>query len=84
MMGYLLPTFTLVNPLPPYPEPWESLSDEWDIPIWAAAKLGQADLVVSENTTDFPPANDEGRHIHEGIEYMQGETFLDFLNDGLE
>ena len=35
MMQWLLPTFELVNPLPPYPPVWEQLADVWDHPVWA-------------------------------------------------
>ena len=51
MMEWLLPSFELVNPLSPYPPAWESLSDAWDHPIWAAAKAGNAGYIVSEIST---------------------------------
>jgi len=79
MMELLLATFELVNPRPPYPPAWDKLGDEWDLPIWAAAVEGRARYVVSENSSDFPPAR-EGRHTHEGIEYVTGRAFLDLLD----
>lgn len=82
MMQWLLPTFEMVNPLPPYPPAWATLGDEWDHPVWAAAKLGQAQYVVSENTHDFPPQVEDGRHQYEGIEYIGAERFLALLADG--
>ncbi len=84
MMEWLLPTFELIAPLPPYPPPWEDLSDQWDHPIWAAAKLSRATHVISENIHDYPPAQQDGRHIYAGIEYLSGEAFLKMLRDGLE
>src|SRR4051794_35631422 len=61
MMNLLLSTFDLVHPTPPYPPAWETLTDEWDHPIWAAAVIGDAHYVVSENTNDYPPQQPEGR-----------------------
>lgn len=84
MMDILLPSFELVPALPPYPPAWESLSDRWDHPIWAAAKEGTAQYVISENTRDFPPCNSDGRHIHEEIEYIRGYAFLERLANGIE
>lgn len=82
MMTIMLPTFTLVAPLPPYPPVWATLQDDWDRPIWAAAKESSAHYVISENTRDFPPAQADGRHIHEGIEYLVGRAFLILLTGG--
>lgn len=76
MMELLLSTFRVVNIIPPYPPAWETLTDPWDHPIWAAAKASQARYVVSENTRDFPPRDADGHHRHEGIEYLSGDAFL--------
>lgn len=75
-MAILLPTFELVTPLPRYPPVWISLSDPSDQPIWAAAKIGRADYVVSENGHDFPPLGAAGRHVFEGVEYLSARRFL--------
>ncbi len=79
MMELLLATFQLVNPLPPYPPAWEQLADVWDHPVWAAAKACGAQYVVSENTRDYPPAQLDGRHVYEGIEYLSSTAFLHLL-----
>jgi hypothetical protein len=76
MMTILLSTFELVAPLPPFPPAWETLTDIWDHPVWAAAKEGAADFVVSDNTRDYPPAGPDGRHVYEGIEYVSAVDFL--------
>jgi len=76
MMSLLLPVFDLINPLPPYPAPWETLIDEWDHPIYAAAVASQAHYVISENTHDYPPRNADGFHVYNGIEYLSGRRFL--------
>jgi hypothetical protein len=80
MMTLLFTTFELVHPEPPYPPAWESLTDIWDQPIWAAAKLGRAAYVVSENTRHFPPTGPDGQHRHEGIVYRTGQAFIDQLS----
>lgn len=84
MMELLLPAFELVHPLPPHPRPWPQLTDIWDAPIWAAAVEGQATHVVSENTRDFPPADESGKHRFQGIEYVRGKVFLSILSIELE
>jgi hypothetical protein len=84
MMQWLLPSFELVTPLPPYPPAWETLTDVWDHPIWAAAKLGRAQYVISANTHHYPPRQADGRHVYEGIEYIGGAAFLSMLTGGAE
>ena len=79
MMTYLASVFDLVNPLPLYPPAWESLTDKWDHPVWATAVIGNARYVVSDNTRHFPPRQQDGRAIHQGIEYMRGRDFLHLL-----
>src|SRR6266699_1152224 len=70
MMERLLASFELVDPRPPYPPAWETLTDEWDYPIWATAKVSNAQYVISENTRHYPPQQPNGRHIYEDIEYL--------------
>ncbi len=84
MMQWLLPSFEWVNPLPPYPPAWEQLTDVWDHPIWAAAKVGQAAFVISENHHDYPPRQADGRHAYEGVEFLDGAAFLARLTGGAE
>lgn len=79
MMDIMLSTFEWVAPLPPYPPAWQTLHDTSDYPVWAAAKVGRAGVVVSENHRDYPPARPDGRHIHEGIEYLPADAFLRLL-----
>jgi hypothetical protein len=83
MMSILLPSFELVAPLPPYPPAWESLTDKWDHPIWAAAHEGSAGYVVSDNTKDFPPADSHGRHMFQGVEYLKGRAYLEVIENSL-
>ena len=56
MLRYLLPVMRPVAPRSfEGPPPWPGLADPDDEPIWATATVGKAALVVSDNTTDFPP-----------------------------
>jgi len=57
------------------------LTDQWDVPIWAAAVESNAQDVVSENTHDFPPAQGDGRHVFEGIEYLAVDAFVAMFTD---
>lgn len=82
MMAIMLPTFELVAPLPPYPPAWESLRDASDEPIWAAAKIANADYVVSENRRHYPPPGSDGRRTYDGIEYLPADAFLALLRHG--
>lgn len=83
MMEILLttPNWELVDPRPPYPTAWETLTDIWDYPIWATAVIGKADYVVSNNTHDYPPADAEGRHVYDGVEYISGTSFIAVLSE---
>ncbi len=80
MMELLLATFMLVDTPPPHPPVWEQLTDQWDHPVWAAAKASKAHYVVSENTRDFPPKQDDGRAVYEEIEYVTAATFLNVIS----
>ena len=69
------------------PPPWPSLADPDGEPIWATAVLGQAQYVVSDNTTDFPPFVDlrshsaaRSVHLYNDIEYL---TAIEFIEDVL-
>ncbi len=78
MMDILLPPFELVHPLPPYPPPWPSLTDEWvsryGLPLWSAAHTS-----LSPRTQTTIRRQPDGRFVHEGIEYLTGERFLALL-----
>lgn len=78
MMTLLTATFATVDPKPPPPEAWPSLTDAGDWPVWAAAKAAGAQYVVSTNTHDYPPAP----HTYEGIMYIAPQAFLRLLGLG--
>jgi hypothetical protein len=46
------------------------------VPIWATAVEGGAQYVVSNNRRDYPPRQEDGRHIYQGVEYLSGTDFL--------
>ena len=89
MLQYLLPVMRPVA-LRQYagPSPWPSLADPDDEPIWATAVTGEAQFVVSDNTTDFPPLIEVGKpsdtrsaHVYNEIEYL---TAIEFIEGVLE
>jgi hypothetical protein len=82
MMTFLLSTFEVVSPVPPYPQAWPQLTDVGDYPIWAAAVVGQARYIVSENTRHYPPRQDNGLHVYQGVEYLPARSFLNRLAAG--
>jgi predicted nucleic acid-binding protein len=79
MMSLLVSAFEVVNPRPPYPQAWEHLADADDYPIWAAAVEAKAQYVISDNTSDYPPLQPDGRYAYQGIEYISGRNFLKML-----
>ena len=83
MMALLLAAFEVVNPRPPYPDAWSTLSDADDQPIWAAAIEAHAQYVVSDNTNDYPPRGTDGRCQYQGIEYISGRDFLALVSADL-
>lgn len=89
MLQYLLPVMRPVA-LRQYegPPPWSSLADPDDEPIWATAVVSEAQFVVSDNTTDFPPLIEVGKpsetrtaHVYNEIEYL---TAIEFIEGVLE
>jgi hypothetical protein len=80
MMRHLLPVMHHTS-LRSYsgPEPWSTVLDPNDIPIWDTATAAGAQYVVSHNTSDFPPLTD-GRHVWQGVEYL---TAIEFIQDFL-
>ena len=80
MLRQLLPVMTLVS-LGRYtgPEPWPTLQDDEDAPIWQTAVIAGPQYVVSHNLADFPPLV-QGRHIYRGIEYL---AVIEFVTDVL-
>jgi hypothetical protein len=55
MMRILTPTFELIDDRPPYPDAWASLSDEDDVPIWAAAISATATMLSRTIRVIFRP-----------------------------
>lgn len=80
MLRLLIPRLELVTIRHAAVEPWPSLRDQEDEPVWATAVLGRATHVVSMNTRDFPPntaaPGEPPRHVWDGIEYLEPQAFL--------
>jgi hypothetical protein len=79
MMRIMLGTFIHVDPPIPHAEPWDSLADQDDAPIWAAAVASHAQYVVSEDRRHYPPQDSDGRHRHQGVEYLSFQDFKRLL-----
>lgn len=76
MMAILAPLFVVVDPKPPWPPMWPDAPDPDDHPIWAAVQASRARYVVSNNLHDFPPADSQGHHLWEGVEYITPPEFF--------
>ena len=89
MMRYFLPVMRLVSVAHPPPTmPPSPLDDRDDAEVWATAFVGEAQYVVSHNTTDFPPLAPDTvvldgrshvarRHLYEGIEFLTAIEFIE-------
>jgi hypothetical protein len=67
--------FRVVDDCPP-PEPaWDSPRDEWDIPLWSAAKRCGASFIVTANLKDGPPADENGLRSFQGVTWIHPEAF---------
>jgi len=75
MLDFLLASFEAVDPRPPYPDAWPELADPGDRRVWAAAVLGEASFVVSDNRRHFPPRDGDGRFRWAEIEYVTADEF---------
>lgn len=80
MLRLLIPRLEFITLRHAAVDPWPSLRDQEDQPVWATAVLGRATHVVSMNTRDFPPnvadAGGPARHVWNGIEYVEPQAFL--------
>ena len=80
MLRLLIPRLELITLRHAAVEPWPSLRDQEDEPVWATAVLGRATHVVSANSRDFPPntasSGESPRHVWDGIEYLEPQAFL--------
>lgn len=77
LMSILLTNFELWNTEPPYDPP--VTPDPDDHHLLLAARRAQAGFVVSNDRKNYPPDDGSGRHIVDGIEYLNAEAFLEKL-----
>lgn len=86
--GRVTQVFHVVDDRPPLEATWADRPiDEWDAPLWTAAKRGQAQFIVTENLDDGPPPNGEGLRQYERILFIHPDHFLgvlDYLVDTIE
>jgi hypothetical protein len=79
MMRILASRLTLVSFIGPLEDPWPSLTDVDDEPVWRTALAAGAQYVVSKNTRDFPPSSSRGTevvHVWDGVEYLTPGNFF--------
>jgi hypothetical protein len=79
MMAFLIASFAVVDPKPPFPDTWPA-ADPGDDHVWAAAVAAGVAYVVSENTRHFPPRAESGRHEWNGIVYLTPVEFFALVN----
>lgn len=89
MFDYLLPVMDFVSVATARDIAAESpLRDPNDRYIWATAVMGEAQYVISHNTTDFPPLVQTtetidgeivaaNRHLFQGIEFLTAIEFVE-------
>jgi hypothetical protein len=71
--------FRVAEDCPPREDAWDSPADEWDLPVWSAAKRCGAQFVVTVNLKDGPPEDDRGIRIFDGVIWCHPEQFLYFV-----
>jgi predicted nucleic acid-binding protein len=77
MMDVLVSALQLVDTGPSADESLDALDDADDFHLIRAARRTGASFVVSANTHDFPSPNAQGRHVFEGVEFIECAPFLD-------
>lgn len=70
LLETLLGGLVLVDTGPRDDRNYPQLSDHDDLHLIAAGKLTTASLIVSNNKRDFPPADDQGRYLYDGLEFV--------------
>ena len=79
MFARLTEQFHVVDDRPPAVPSWEKAADEWDVPIWTAAKRCDAHFIITENLVDGPPADADGNQEFEGISFVHPDEILKLL-----
>jgi hypothetical protein len=78
----LTTVFRVVEDCPPQVPLWaEVVPDEWDAPLWTAAKRGEASFIVTENLEDGPPLGPDGIREHDGVYVVHPDTFLALIDE---
>jgi hypothetical protein len=92
MLRYFLSAMGLVSvAIRPLAMPRSPFADPDDEAIWVTSIIGNAQYIVSHNTSDFPPLVEETiahegrtfraqRHLYEGVEFL---TAIEFIEDVL-
>lgn len=67
--------FRIAEDCPPPEDLWDSPRDEWDVPIWSAAKRCGAHIIVTANLRDGPPEDERGRRSFQGVLWCHPDNF---------
>ena len=70
LLETLLGSLVLVDTGPRDDRNYPRLTDLDDLHLIAAGKLATASLIVSNNRRDFPAADDQVRHLYDGLEFV--------------
>jgi hypothetical protein len=78
---YVTAVFRVVEDCPPYEAQWTNTPrDVDDRPIWTAAVRAGAQIIVTENLKDGPPADSNGLQIWGGILFIHPEKLIQTLD----
>jgi hypothetical protein len=83
MFAHATRMFEVVDDRPPYPALWaEPVRDQWDVPIFTAARNATAHFVVTTNLRHGPPRDREfaDMRMWDQVIYISPGHFLDFVN----
>jgi hypothetical protein len=67
--------FRIAEDCPPAEDTWEAPRDEWDVPIWSAAKRCGAHFIVTANLRDGPPEDTSGLRSFQGVIWCHPDLF---------
>jgi len=80
--GFTLMTdvFRVVDDCLPLEDAWGLPRDEWDVPIWTAAKRSGAHVIVTANLQDGPPPNGREHRVFEGVVWCHPDVLPGVLD----
>jgi hypothetical protein len=80
-MDFVSPHFHVVEDKPPHSPAWaDPIPDPYDAPIWTAARRAGAEIIVTQNLKDGPPADDHGVRAFEDVIYLDPNELCEILD----